>query len=62
MLTLLKACDLAYASHGISCEFIDLRTLLPWDVDTVVKSVMKTGRVIVSHEAPVILMIIATVM
>ena len=52
MLVLEKACKLA-ESVGISCELIDLRTLLPWDVDTVAKSVMKTGRLIVSHEAPI---------
>lgn len=39
--------------QGISCEVIDLRTLLPWDVETVVASVNKTGRVLVSHEAPI---------
>jgi 2-oxoisovalerate dehydrogenase E1 component beta subunit len=38
--------------QGISCEIIDLRTILPWDVDTVEKSVKKTGKLIVSHEAP----------
>jgi pyruvate/2-oxoglutarate/acetoin dehydrogenase E1 component len=38
--------------EGISCEVIDLRTILPWDVDTVVESVLKTGRLVVSHEAP----------
>ena len=38
---------------GISCEVIDLRTLIPWDVSAVVDSVNKTGRLIVSHEAPV---------
>ncbi|MHA7880506.1 MAG: alpha-ketoacid dehydrogenase subunit beta [Saccharospirillum sp.] len=38
---------------GIDCEVIDLRTILPWDVDTVVASVQKTGRLIVSHEAPI---------
>ncbi|KAG9294572.1 hypothetical protein G9A89_008051 [Geosiphon pyriformis] len=37
---------------GITCELIDLRTILPWDVDTVAKSVNKTGRLVISHEAP----------
>ncbi|CAG8471550.1 43_t:CDS:2 [Diversispora eburnea] len=37
---------------GLSCELIDLRTILPWDVDTVVKSVNKTGRLVIAHEAP----------
>lgn len=40
------------AALGISCEVIDLRTLLPWDVDCVTNSVRKTGRLIVTHEAP----------
>ncbi|KAJ3192167.1 hypothetical protein HK101_006947 [Irineochytrium annulatum] len=39
--------------EGISVEIIDLRTILPWDVETVVKSVNKTGRCIITHEAPV---------
>jgi hypothetical protein len=41
------------AALGINCEVIDLRTVMPWDVDTVEASVKKTGRLIVSHEAPV---------
>ncbi|ESO07175.1 hypothetical protein HELRODRAFT_98557 [Helobdella robusta] len=39
----------------VSCEVIDLRTILPWDSETVAKSVSKTGRLIISHEAPVTL-------
>ncbi|OPX54163.1 2-oxoisovalerate dehydrogenase E1 component beta subunit [Oceanospirillum multiglobuliferum] len=46
-----KAVALA-EKDGISCELIDLRTLLPWDVNTVVDSVKKTGRLLISHEAP----------
>jgi len=40
------------AAEGISCEVIDLQTIIPWDVDTVEASVKKTGRMIVTHEAP----------
>src|SRR3984957_6926356 len=38
--------------QGVSCEIVDLRTLWPVDVDTIVESVKKTGRVVVVHEAP----------
>lgn len=40
------------AGETFDMEVIDLRTLLPWDVDTVIRSVEKTGRVVVVHEAP----------
>jgi len=40
------------AAEGVDCEVIDLRTLWPLDVSTVVQSVKKTGRVVVVHEAP----------
>jgi len=39
------------ANEGVSCELIDLRTLSPLDIDTVVRSVKKTNRVVVAHEA-----------
>jgi 2-oxoisovalerate dehydrogenase E1 component beta subunit len=42
MRVLQKACDEA-AKEGISCELIDLRTILPWDKETIVQSVKKTG-------------------
>ena len=38
---------------GISCEVIDLRTILPWDRETVINSIKKTGKCIVTHEAPI---------
>mmetsp|Transcript_32718 Transcript_32718/g.43165 ORF Transcript_32718/g.43165 Transcript_32718/m.43165 type:complete len:132 (+) Transcript_32718:692-1087(+) len=38
---------------GISCEVIDLRTIVPWDRETVINSIKKTGRCIVTHEAPI---------
>ncbi|HET8613361.1 MAG TPA: alpha-ketoacid dehydrogenase subunit beta, partial [Sphingomonas sp.] len=37
--------------NGIDAEVIDLRTLLPLDIDTVVASVEKTGRCVIVHEA-----------
>ena len=36
----------------IQCGVVDLRTLLPWDVPTVEASVAKTGRLVVTPEAP----------
>ena len=38
---------------GISVELIDLRTIYPWDRQTVIDSVKKTGRAIVVHESMV---------
>ncbi|TAK18175.1 MAG: alpha-ketoacid dehydrogenase subunit beta [Myxococcaceae bacterium] len=40
------------AAQGIDTEVVDLRTLWPVDIDTIVASVKKTGRVVVVHEAP----------
>lgn len=40
------------ADHGVEAEVIDLRTLWPVDIVTIVESVKKTGRLVVVHEAP----------
>ncbi|MFQ5729156.1 MAG: alpha-ketoacid dehydrogenase subunit beta [Waddliaceae bacterium] len=40
------------AEEGIDVEVINLRTLNPLDVNTLVASVRKTGRCVVAHEAP----------
>lgn len=37
---------------GLFPELIDLRTLSPWDRETVVQSVKRTGRLLIVHEAP----------
>ena len=49
---LLRAAELAQRQAGIDCEVIDLRTILPWDRAHVAASVRRTGRCVVSHEAP----------
>ncbi len=40
------------AQEGISVEVVDPRTLFPLDIDTIVASVRKTSRLVVTHEAP----------
>jgi 2-oxoisovalerate dehydrogenase E1 component beta subunit len=47
------ACDKAYTNDGIQCELIDLQTIVPWDKECIVQSVQKTGKLVVSHEAPI---------
>ncbi|MBL8874998.1 MAG: alpha-ketoacid dehydrogenase subunit beta [Phycisphaerae bacterium] len=38
--------------EDVSIELIDLRTIYPVDLDTIVQSVQKTGRCVIVHEAP----------
>ncbi len=40
------------AGDGVSTEVIDLRTLVPLDIEAIERSVKKTGRLCVVHEAP----------
>ena len=40
------------SQEGISVEVLDLRTLAPLDLDAILKSVRKTGKLLVAHEAP----------
>jgi 2-oxoisovalerate dehydrogenase E1 component beta subunit len=40
------------AERGVEAEVIDLRTLWPVDIETLLASVKKTGRLVVVHEAP----------
>jgi len=48
--SILAALEVEKRSEGASVEIIDLRTLAPWDWETVKASVMKTNRVIIAHE------------
>ncbi|KAH8684894.1 2-oxoisovalerate dehydrogenase subunit beta [Tricladium varicosporioides] len=48
-----SAIEKAEKDFGISVELIDLRTVYPWDKETVLKSVQKTGRCLVVHESMV---------
>ena len=46
----LEAAELA-AGKGINVEVVDLRSILPFDIETIMSSVKKTGRVVILHEA-----------
>jgi pyruvate dehydrogenase E1 component beta subunit len=48
----LKAAEAMEERRGTSVEVVDLRTVSPFDKETVANSVKKTGRAIVVHEAP----------
>ena len=49
--TMVYVAEAAAAETGLDAEIVDLRTLLPLDLDTIVASVKKTGRCVVVHEA-----------
>lgn len=47
----LEAAEIIEKEDGVSVEVLDLRSLLPYDRETILESVKKTGKVIVAHEA-----------
>ena len=47
---MVERCENAAKASGKSVEIIDLRTLIPWDKEAVLKSVKKTTRCLVVHE------------
>ncbi|MDA4630165.1 alpha-ketoacid dehydrogenase subunit beta, partial [Escherichia coli] len=49
--TMVYVAEAAAEETGIDAEIIDLRTLLPLDLETIVESVTKTGRCVIVHEA-----------
>ena len=49
--TMVFVAEAAAVETGIDAEIIDLRTLLPYDLETITASVEKTGRCVVVHEA-----------
>ena len=46
----LQAAQKAHREHGIETEILDLRTLAPYDWESIAESVRKTNRVIIAHE------------
>jgi 2-oxoisovalerate dehydrogenase E1 component beta subunit len=48
----MEAANELYEKHRIDVEVINLRTLNPLDINAIAASVQKTGRCVVSHEAP----------
>ena len=49
--TMVFVATAAAAAMNVDAEIIDLRSLVPLDVDTICTSVRKTGRCVVAHEA-----------
>jgi 2-oxoisovalerate dehydrogenase E1 component beta subunit len=49
--TMVHVCEAAAQSLGLDAEIVDVRTMVPLDVDTICSSVKRTGRCVVVHEA-----------
>lgn len=49
--TMVHVCLAAAAAEGVDAEIIDVRSMMPLDIDTLAASVEKTGRCLIAHEA-----------
>ena len=49
--TMVHVCIAASEESGVDAEIIDLRSLVPLDIETITASVTKTGRCVIAHEA-----------
>jgi 2-oxoisovalerate dehydrogenase E1 component beta subunit len=49
--TMVHVCAAAANETGIDAEIVDVRTMVPLDIDTLAASVRKTGRCLIAHEA-----------
>jgi 2-oxoisovalerate dehydrogenase E1 component beta subunit len=49
--TMVHVCEAAAQGLGLDAEIIDLRSMVPLDVDAIVNSVNRTGRCVIAHEA-----------
>ncbi len=51
LLFALEAAETLQKDHGISAEVVDLRCTVPMDIDTVIASLKKTHRLLITHES-----------
>ena len=49
--TMVHVCTAAAGLAEVDAEIVDIRTMVPLDVDTICASVQKTGRCVIAHEA-----------
>jgi 2-oxoisovalerate dehydrogenase E1 component beta subunit len=49
--TMVYVCMAAAEALGLDAEIVDIRSMMPLDIDTIAASVSKTGRCLIAHEA-----------
>ena len=49
--TMVHVCAAAVDALGLDAEIVDVRSMMPLDIDTIANSVIKTGRCLIAHEA-----------